>query len=59
MSYKFKSQGRTLLHIIQVYAPANDHADEKVKKLYKELKKAIDKKSCRHHIKTGGFTAKN
>ena len=53
ISCKMKLHGK-----IQVYAPTSDHDDETVEMFYEELKKAMDKKTCSHHIVMGDFNAK-
>ena len=58
ISCKIKLHGKTSLQIIQVHAPTCDHDNETVKLFYEELEKAIDKKTCNHHIVMGDFNAK-
>ena len=41
-----------------MYVPTSEHDDETVEKFYEELEKAVDMKSCRHHILMGDFNAK-
>ena len=57
---KVKLQGKTSLQITQMYSPTNDYDDETVEKLYEELERAVDKKSCRHYVYIimGDFNAK-
>ena len=58
ISCKIKLHGKTLLQIIQVYAPTCDHDNETVEPYYEELEGAMEKKACSHHIVMGDFNAK-
>ena len=47
-----------MLQITHVYVLTSDYGDKTMDKVYDKTEKALDKKSCRHHIKMSDLAAK-